>query len=483
MSQVDTLRVTVRFLQPFSHGRGEDGAPEWPPSPLRLFQALTANSIGREVVSARRDEAEQTLRWLERCGCPEIVAPRVASSGTPFRAFVPDNVADEVARAWVRGTDADIAEYRTEKDVRALRLDGEAVHYVFRRIEHADAVAHADVLRRMCRSLTHLGWGVDMVAGDASIDADPVAGERWLPGHAGGRRLRVPTEGTFDALEARHARSLERLSGGVFNPVPALTTFRTERYARASDAPTRPFAAFRMVHPETQRRFDVDPVSRTRDVAAWVRHAVGTVAADWPYGKTRWLVHGHGGESEPQGQTERFSFLPLPTINGRLRRVESVSRVLVVGPPGYERHLGWLEARLAGYDLVWRDRAVAFLDPLPSTDWVLGRYVETAESWSTVTPVVLPGHDDGSGRKAERLLRKALAQAGFEREIIDGIRELDWRKAGFRPGVEHANRYHRPDKVTGPLFHVRIRFGAPIRGPLALGSGRHRGMGVFAVEL
>ena len=36
----DYLCITVRFLQPYSHGRGDGGEPEWPPSPLRLFQAL-----------------------------------------------------------------------------------------------------------------------------------------------------------------------------------------------------------------------------------------------------------------------------------------------------------------------------------------------------------------------------------------------------------------------------------------------------------
>jgi CRISPR-associated protein Csb2 len=73
-----------------------------------------------------------------------------------------------------------------------------------------------------------------------------------------------------------------------------------------------------------------------------------------------------------------------------------------------------------------------------------------------------------------------LLQAGLEPELVDGIRDLDWRKAGFWKGTALASRYLPPDKVSGPMFHVRLRFSKPVVGPLALGSGRFRGMGVFA---
>jgi CRISPR-associated protein Csb2 len=62
------------------------------------------------------------------------------------------------------------------------------------------------------------------------------------------------------------------------------------------------------------------------------------------------------------------------------------------------------------------------------------------------------------------------------------VQGLDWRKVGFRAGTELASRYLPPDKVSGPLFHVRLQFTAPVVGPLSIGSGRYRGMGVFARE-
>ncbi|MBX9622589.1 MAG: type I-U CRISPR-associated protein Cas5/Cas6, partial [Gemmataceae bacterium] len=39
--------VSVTFLDPAFHGRGDGGEPEWPPSPLRLFQAVVAAAAAR----------------------------------------------------------------------------------------------------------------------------------------------------------------------------------------------------------------------------------------------------------------------------------------------------------------------------------------------------------------------------------------------------------------------------------------------------
>lgn len=471
------LRISVHFLQPYSHGRGDDGLPEWPPSPLRLFQALVASGIGRQVDGDARARTLGALRWLESQAPPEIVAP--ASHETfAYRLYVPDNIGDKVAKAWSAGRDADLAEYRTEKEVRSMRIEGGAVHYVFRSVEGVDA--HLAALRAAARSMTHLGWGIDMVAGDATLDTGALAGERWIPGKRGGTGLRCAIAGTLNALEHKHTQFLQRLDGGTFRPVSPLTLFAAHPYARATDPALRPFAAFRLREPGTGDQLSLDPARRARDIAAWTRHAVAQVSENWPFGSARTIVHGHTGAADlRQSARRRFSFLPLPTINPR--RTDGIARVLVVATLGLDAEIAWIRAHLAGHDLVWKDETIALLDPLPDADWVLGNYVGKSDRWSTVTPVVLPGHDDHCPRKAERLLRKAFLQAGFEPEVLDGIRELEWRKTAFRPGVEHAARYLRPDKVSGPLFHVRVRFGRERSGPIAIGSGRHRGLGVFAL--
>src|SRR6516165_10389097 len=58
--------VSVAFLDPAFHGRRDGGELEWPPSPLRLFQALLAASAARWRESLFHDYAVPALKWLER---------------------------------------------------------------------------------------------------------------------------------------------------------------------------------------------------------------------------------------------------------------------------------------------------------------------------------------------------------------------------------------------------------------------------------
>ena len=110
------LCVSVCFLDSAFHGRGDGGEPEWPPSPLRLFQSLVS-------VAARLDPSgigpntRATLEWLERQQEPLIVAP-VAEPSVGRRISVPNNALDIVARAWGRGSDT------ARSCSRALRIAG-----------------------------------------------------------------------------------------------------------------------------------------------------------------------------------------------------------------------------------------------------------------------------------------------------------------------------------------------------------------------
>ncbi|MBL8914645.1 MAG: type I-U CRISPR-associated protein Cas5/Cas6, partial [Archangium sp.] len=90
------LRLSFTFLAPWFHGRG-DLAPEWPPSPLRAFQALVAAAARL----GRLEQSEAALKWLEAKGAPAIIAPRVEET-LGYRLSVPNNAMDVVARSWAR---------------------------------------------------------------------------------------------------------------------------------------------------------------------------------------------------------------------------------------------------------------------------------------------------------------------------------------------------------------------------------------------
>src|SRR5581483_7595643 len=100
--------LTVRFLQPYCHGRGDGGEPEWPASPLRAFQALVAAAAAHWREAQFHAYAAPALRWLECLPVASIIAPAGRPAETKYRLYVPDNVADRVAHSWCAGREASI---------------------------------------------------------------------------------------------------------------------------------------------------------------------------------------------------------------------------------------------------------------------------------------------------------------------------------------------------------------------------------------
>lgn len=488
------LCLSFRLFDGLFHGRGDGGGLEWPPSPLRAFQALVAAAGQRwrndQLFNAN---AREPLTLLEGLDAPELIAPAGVPSSTAYRLYVPNNHADIVASAWTGGDPhANIAEHKVEKHVHPVRLKGgNDIHYLWP--IGPDQTEHVRTLSEIARGVSHLGWGIDQAAASfAVISAEKVStlkGERWIPADQGGILLRVPepagpaSRGTLADLRGKHEAFLKRLSRDGFKPVPPLSAFRVVGYRRAIDPAGRAWAAFEILKPEAVGKASFDTARRCRDVAAWVRNLTGEVCRDWSDVAT--FVHGHdpADSLKPlagEKADERFMYLPLPTINHGLNRVESIRRVLIAAPVRFRDRVERVRRRLPGQDLIDERRRVpvGVLNLLPRTDWVLRQYTEQAAVWSTVTPVIRPGHDDGIPNKAERLLRAAFAQAGFPEPT-----EVDWRRVGFRAGADLADRYAVPDQLGKyPRYHVRVRFPEPVRGPLVVGAGRYRGIGVFAAE-
>jgi CRISPR-associated protein Csb2 len=480
------LCLTVRYLHPYCHGRGDGGAPEWPPSPLRLFQALVAAAAGRWNERIQLQHAAPALRWLES-KAPSIVAATGVPSEVKYRLYVPDNTADLAAGAWCRG-DATRTVRRTEKDVRPTRLTGDAVHYLFP-LANGEC-PHVDVLTAAASSITHLGWGIDMVAANAAVisaeEAGKLPGQRWLPtdgASAGG--LRVPVQGTLDDLAAKHTACLQRLSDDTFKPVPPLSAYRVLGYRPATAPAPRPFAAFRLLTPDAERNWTRDAI-RAIAVAGMVRSLAGKMARQTAHHEPdrdldSWVneyVMGHG---EANGLRPRFSYLPLLTIRPP-NILGGINRVIIAEPPGGSgEHVAWSRRALRGQLLLSKEgHEEALLLGADSDRKVLPRYIGASKTWATVTPVVLPGSDEGKFTKAEKLFFKALGHAGYS---PDALADLEFRNVSFWAGGDLALRFHRPDylkKDCWSVYHVRLRWKHEIKGPIALGAGRHCGLGTFA---
>jgi CRISPR-associated protein Csb2 len=476
------LRITVRFLQPLVHGRLQNGQQEWPPSPLRLFQALVAAAAGRWNERVQVESAAPALRWLQQLPIDRIIACSGVPSQAPTQFYVPDNTADMLVTGWKKGESASSPK-RSEKVVRPMHLSGDAVHYLF--LFGDDADTHINTIQTAARHITHLGWGIDMAVGDAVVttpaEAALLDGEHWVPTMTGALQLRVPNAGTFDDVSRKHAEVLNRLVQNVFRPVPPLTAFQFQSFRRDTDLEPRPWCMFSILKPDASGNLALNTARRTRDVAAWIRHAVAEVCSDWP--DLAGFVHGHaptGEKNTAANSSHRFQYLPIPSIlmwEGQ-RKVDAIRRVIITAPPGCQDRIDFIRRRLIGAELAWQGKVLGILNADPGhMKLVRSQYIDAAQVWSTVTPVILDGFDDHSPAKTRRLLEKALLHAGLPKVL-----QLDWQPFGFQEGVEPVRHFIRPERLNGTMVHVRAVFHAPVPGPIAIGAGRYRGFGLFARE-
>lgn len=514
------LCVSITLLQPRFHGRrghGDSAEPEWPPSPLRVFQAMVAAAAARWGERELLATAASAFKWLEQLSPPEIYAPP-ASPAAPYVLSVPNNAMDKVAAAWSRGNysnqgDANPATHRTMKTIRPMRLVGHdsndyTLHYVWTLITYLDAEvnAHIQMLTAAARCVVALGWGIDAAIGDARVIDGPGAralrGERWRPTRVASGGLRIPVGGTLDALCRRHTAFLCRVTEDGFSPVPPLSTFGTAEYCRSFEIPSRPFAAFVLRPVEGNADFASFRLERAACVAAMLRHAACEAAkADLdPNGwRTKeWslrYVAGHGPEGSPKRRDKdddhpRFSYLPLPSI-GHAHADGMIRRAIIAEPfGGNGRSASWASQRLSDAILIDKDKGeVARLESVTPSDTdfkiVFRRYApgsasEAARDWTSVTPVILPGYDDGKAAKRDKLLCDCLRHAGIE---LDAVASIECRRAAWTGAVSSPfSAFRRPDYLQHlPACHVRIVFNQPVSGPVALGAGRHCGLGVFAV--
>ena len=492
--------VSVTFLDGRFHGRYGDGEPEWPPSPLRLFQAIVAANAS-DVDSGGHFEA--SLHWLERQPPPSIITPP-AEVGTGYVLSVPNNAMDIVGRAWSKGNyfgsgDSNPATHRTMKRVRPVQMfENDVIHYVWS-LSDADAATNSvmDALTHCAKKIFTLGWGVDQVVANADVlDADQTSqlqGKWWNPNVATGNRvLRVPREGTLNVLRKRHGAFLNRITASGFVPVDPLTEFAKVGYRKPGESLGRPHVVFELRNEDD--RFFAYPQRKLIHIAGMVRHlAIETMKHSPPLSVDdvdQWVdryVAGHSRNYE--GEHRQLSYLPLPSI-GHRHADHTVRRVMISAPPGDDRLLDHLATRLAGMRLKPTKRTP--LESPPTLirvyrDKVAASYTRPANTWASVTPVVLPGHNDRKPAKTVRLMEKALRQSG-----IDQPCSFEWRTVSWWPKSLTAFKYDRDRKPTGyirpdhletlSLVHLKLRFDDHILvpGPIAVGSGRHCGLGITA---
>lgn len=518
------LLLTVRFLDDRYHGlldRG--GPPEWPPSPFRLFQALVAGVARRgELVegddvpsNTKFTPIGQALDWLQRHTRehpPIIIGPK-SMTGQAITRFVPNNDGDRKFDRQERLTAKPtiptifiLEEYQKPE-----------VYYVWH-IDGGNDCPVADI-ERAARSLTTLGWGIDMAFADArladELELQNLKGVRWYPKKRDWPirdTLRTPTyddqSGECTLCDLRHCHST--FVNRIEHDKPLKTVEKPKVFERilytSTERPVgRPYAVFKLVddNDDTVAR----PHAQLVRVAGMVRHvAIELMKRNPPldlrgYSTEQWVeqyVAGHRSSNNDEGARPhtQFSYIPLPST-GHEHADPAVRRVMIVAPLGDDAWLDHLSQHLDGQ----------LLEPLRGGTLPLGthlqliperrrdgvREVYTRESrlWASFTPVILPGHDDHKSDKTRKLIVKALAQSGVEHAC-----EFEWGafsrfaksysahkyvRDERAPDGKRLVGYIRPDHlIDRTAVHVQLHFDHPVPGPITLGAGRHCGFGLMA---
>ena len=505
------LLIEVRWPDGRFHGvretrRGERGAvaPEWPPSPFRLFQALVAGAYGGRWASEAVEDKDAAFAWLERQAAPAILAP-TAERLKPVRYYVPNN---------------DMDSPKGERALKTLRTSAfnpdQPVAYLWR-FEGEAEPAHR--MAELAERLHTLGHGLDAAFAQAGV-LDAEAGEARLVA-LGGAPLRpgpgapqpgetptpCPAVGSLDSLRRRHAAFTQRFERvGAGRRAQAL--FRQ---------PPKPHArAVVYARPAQRFLFELRPAQGPTPFAPWpLEQAYGLAVAVRDLlaarlGKTEARVERFvtGRTAGPADTARRVRILPLPSI-GAAYTDPRIRRVLVELPPDCPisaLELGWA---LAGQGLVTAEPDTGEITSerllVPATDRTMLRHygveAPAARLWSTVTPAVLP---EAAARRRIDPERLALhvpgeAKAGVERAaeearaasaVLQALRHagvtapvtgVRVQREPFAARRERAEPFAAGTRfLKERLWHVQVAFAEPVAGPLAIGDGRFCGLGILS---
>lgn len=499
------LVITVRFLDDRYHGLLDRGGPaEWPPSPFRLFQALVAGVAWRGELVIGEDKPENTnftdigkaIGWLQKLDPPVIIAPK-SKTGQAITRFVPNNDGDKKFDRQER-----LTAKRTIPTLLLLDLHQKPeVHYIWDTNNQSDVPIER--IRDAARSLTTLGWGIDMAFADArsasQAEAESLPGVHWHP-KAGVWRddgmLRTPTfdqetkQCSLSDLRHCHETAMNRIEHGKpLRTVDKPKVFDRVFYASSERLLPSPHIVFELRQDDGE--FLAYPQDKLIHITGMVRHlAIEVLRKSPPKGvDDDWLETYVAGHAKSDAAEHRqFSYLPLPSI-GHQHADQKVRRVMIVAQPGDDRFLQHLSMCLDGQQL--KPTPETKLDHPPTLVRVLGDkasfYTQPANAWASVTPVILPGHDDHKPNKTRKLIEKALAQSCIEQRC-----EFEWSAFSQFPKSLSSHKYDRNKRPTGYIrpghllsqtaVHLKLCFnnGLEVPGPLAIGAGRHCGLGVFA---
>jgi CRISPR-associated protein Csb2 len=477
------LRLTLIFATGRYHGREEQGETlEWPPSPLRLFQALVAGSHRGVYGIIHQEARDRALRWLERLPPPVVITGQGVETGRTLINHVPNN-------------DSLPSHVKASKTmmVRAMTSD-HSLTFRWSFPNDQEALANASVVCAMAPLVTHLGQHQDIVYARGDIATDGGAEETMQPEKCVlrpfeqiGGQWKAPDEGALQALQDRYRGLLNGESAHDY-VIPSRSLEYQQRDVVTFQAPYALFELWR----SDEKRLAYE-ARDLRQPSGMVRNTLLEWLDAHPlfrqhYGEelTSQLLTGHASNhSKGVFDGTHFAFVPIPSFNKDWQADGLIRRVLVIGygcETGKAREL-FDDAvnNLNGRSLKDDGKIVGRLLRAASEkrDTVLRLFIrdeQPCQVWRTVTPIVFTGLTR-RGRPPEKLIARALIQAGFSATDIDSVAAFS---GPILPKTTRALEYRVNGYLNStPRYHAEVIFKRPVIGPLVIGRGRHAGFGLM----
>jgi len=496
------LVLSVRFLGDVQglarfHGLSH-GAPEWPPAPARVFQAMVA---GVARGAAIPEVIAQALEGLEALPPPVVAAPR-ALRGQRYSLFVPNNDADALEDP------LDPSPIRTQKVVEASLFPAhDPLHYVWTLPED---FACTDTVVEAAHALYQLGRGVDLAWADAAVLEDDAL-ERLLLHHSGeihqpeagegGRRMPCPTAGSLDSLNRRYQTARLRVEGSGRDTRVLFTNPPKPRFQEVSYNREPRYTVYQL-----RDRIEGTPwpwplgrvvklVESLRDAAATrLRENLPELADQIE----RTLVGRKRDGSDALPIDQRVRIIPLPSI-GFVHADRQVRRFLLQVPTGGRIPLADIAWAFSALDVSVGSRAgeEGLVAVRSDEDDMVSHYTGPARRWRTVTPVVLPR--SAARRRIDPERYREEFKSAPERSMEEGQAvaavHVALRHAGVRGVAQDVRVQREPFEGRGAraevfadgtrfekerLWHLEITFDRRVGGPLVIGDGRFLGLGLMA---
>ena len=455
---VELLQGTFRADPDGTANTGGLTRGEWPPAPSRLLAALVAADGTRD--RCRRTDGSE-LQWFE-----QLPAPVIHAHAEPWHQVLQSRYVVLHKGTAVQSTHQEYVA-RSGMQVRpGVRVAPRLPEVIYS--WDTDAPPRMiDALRRRAARIGYLGAADSPVRVRVGTDMpESVTGhDVFRPDSEGDVEISVPELGDVGILDAMYDQWVERGAGVARAQFPALrhqVPYRSSLTV-ARDENGRVVAWLRLDTAVSGRR--VTPITTLFKEAVLSRH-------QQMHGEPPAVLHGHGFTGNGY---ELARFLALPDV-GYPRSRGRIHGLALWLPPGCDsvlrqriRDAAFGIRRLTGRGI---DVSVTPRDneprPLAANP---NRWIRSSRCWATAFPAL-----------HERRHRLDLAEVSRWCEHA-GLPAPTRFRSARSPLVRGAAdlapvEINRPGKPGLPYSHVRIWFERPVAGPVVIGAGRQRGLGL-----